>query len=225
MPPSRPAPPARFIPAHAGNALVSRSESSGTGSSPHTRGTPLPLVFVHLGGGSSPHTRGTLPPVTSLSARFIPAHAGNARSGWQWHRLAPRFIPAHAGNACRSSGSHLPSTVHPRTRGERVQDRPRSDARRRFIPAHAGNARRAGRRRVGRHGSSPHTRGTPTKRERRARIADGSSPHTRGTPRDDFEAAVTSGSSPHTRGTRRIGERAIARSVHPRTRGERSGTA
>ena len=152
----------RFIPAYAGNAsarsgrrprqtvhprirgertVVSRSTSAAVGSSPHTRGTRLRDRLEHR------------------QARFIPAYAGNARSGpgtsrttsgssphtrgtlqqEQHHEHHHRFIPAYAGNARRGVFHPPPGPVHPRIRGERLHS----------VPNRANG-----------FGSSPHTRGT-----------------------------------------------------------------
>ena len=80
--------------------------------------------------GSSPHTRGTHPVGLVLLGRR-------------------RFIPAYAGNALPSCGSMRRQTVHPRIRGERINNV-------RNIECF--------------NGSSPHTRGTPQEGEKHGRI-------------------------------------------------------
>ena len=153
--------------------------------------------------GSSPHVRGTPAgmPHDSRATRFIPARAGNAsesvapgaavavhprtcgergRAG-TGRALAPRFIPARAGNAAVRYSRPKPTPVHPRTCGERL---PLRDAGQRD------------------RGSSPHVRGTPSRR----------GPKTRGCrfiPARAGNAGDGAG-------------RAAAAPVHPRTCGERN---
>ena len=192
--------------------------------------------------GSSPHARGTPAPDLdgALVRRFIPAYAGNARwrlpgssrstvhprirgergGGW-WlvccsggssphtrgtpevrHGDAPgdRFIPAYAGNASCARYTNCATAVHPRIRGERSKKRISYT-----MPP----------------GSSPHTRGTPQRRQvlplrRRfipAYAGNALLPDTDGDvltvhPRIRGERACrfgnlpdSLGSSPHTRGT------------------------
>ena len=72
----------RFIPACAGNAVVSIREQVGPAVHPRMRGERMPRRTGRLRvSGSSPHARGTptWKPIPSSSKRFIPACAGNAR--------------------------------------------------------------------------------------------------------------------------------------------------
>ena len=132
----------RFIPACAGNAAACKSCCADRSVHPRMRGErPLSEQQLTDDTGSSPHARGTL---------------DNA----QLHFLTARFIPACAGNAPVSAAARLPATVHPRMRGERRGKAVRShgwpgssphargtllpvswwQAPIRFIPACAGNA-------------------------------------------------------------------------------------
>ena len=133
----------RFIPACAGNRIVSRKRTKLRPVHPRVCGEQVAgLVCAHQCSGSSPRVRGTVPD------RALPG-------------LCHRFIPACAGNsACGSSGTGGPS-VHPRVCGEQraVAQRPHeragssprvrgTDSRfvnqlvaKRFIPACAGNSR------------------------------------------------------------------------------------
>ena len=91
----------RFIPAYAGNASDAGPILKVISVHPRIRGE---RQYVHqdvdVTVGSSPHTRGT--------------PAGCCR---QW--LPGRFIPAYAGNARSGAAVTLSRSVHPRIRGER----------------------------------------------------------------------------------------------------------
>ena len=76
---------------------------------------------TYAGDGSSPHARGT-------------------PTFYRLYTVKSRFIPACAGNARTVAVSALPSTVHPRMRGERKQVLNLLCIDKRFIPACAGNA-------------------------------------------------------------------------------------
>ena len=193
--------------------------------------------------GSSPHTRGThrLDVRGLVRARFIPAYAGNTRSG---------------------AASPSARTVHPRIRGERmvtiavrsgsVGSSPHTRGTQpllrggrpcaRVIPVYAGNAQATTTGPYLPDGSSPHTRGTRCRRPSGRRIVS-AHPRIRGERRTDRPARERCiGSSPHTRGTRRLPEQTVGHqrfipayagnavshrvalcghAVHPRIRGER----
>jgi len=132
----------RFIPACAGNAALATAF--------HERATVHPRVCGERGSGarltspspgSSPRVRGTplLLEMRSLSIRFIPACAGNARRAFSRTFSTP-VHPRVCGErrerrkrGCGESGSS------PRVRGTRFAFG-RSDNIHRFIPACAGNA-------------------------------------------------------------------------------------
>ena len=216
-------PHTRFIPACAGNAMERLGARASNTVHPRMRGE-RPLTFSHVSdlSGSSPHARGTpiLLNTPILNRRFIPACAGNAlinpfqgrgetgssphaRGTPTFYRLytvKSRFIPACAGNARTVAVSALPSTVHPRMRGERggclshnhlhTGSSPHARGTRawasfiivmgRFIPACAGNARV-------RSIMSPNAAVHPRMRGERwaghgaSVVNGGSSPHARGT--------------------------------------------
>src|SRR5690606_29428332 len=89
----------RFIPACAGQTLMSAHTPSTAWVHPRMRGADLNLRrWAHMLGGSSPHARGRPRQRTGLG-------------------LITRFIPACAGQTLMSA--HTPSTawVHPRMRG------------------------------------------------------------------------------------------------------------
>ena len=180
-------------------ALAERDAISG--SSPPTRGTPLPVMRP----GKYP--------------RFIPAYAGNTFCLSIW--LAR--VPVHP----RLRGEHLPyffrASAHsgssPPTRGTRRLAMPRH-FQTRFIPAYAGNT-------LTRHGTNtlftvhPRLRGEHASQIRVSLGAEGSSPPTRGTPASvqrccqvmRFIPAYAGNTGPWRRRRRH-------RSVHPRLRGE-----
>ena len=182
----------RFIPAHAGNTPVALAEKRTSTVHPRARGEHCQLAFGSTyTPGSSPRTRGTLrrPAGGRAEERFIPAHAGNTRSG----RFAGRATAVHP----RARGEHgsrrrrrrrTPGSS-PRTRG--TPCRPAwPQPLMRFIPAHAGNTaaapprpahcavhpRARGEHAGGNHGrahaigSSPRTRGTLAKLAAREEI-------------------------------------------------------
>ena len=190
---------------------------------PRMRGE-RPLTFSHVSdlSGSSPHARGTpiLLNTPILNRRFIPACAGNAlinpfqgrgetgssphaRGTPTFYRLytvKSRFIPACAGNARTVAVSALPSTVHPRMRGERggclshnhlhTGSSPHARGTRawasfiivmgRFIPACAGNAVCSST--IPNHRTvHPRMRGERAINRAVVKTLRGSSPHARGT--------------------------------------------
>ena len=170
-----------------------------------------------------PHTRGT--------------HTSRARAA-----RARRFIPAHAGNAPGHRAPRSRRPVHPRTRGERETQQglpiaaggssphtrgtrflATKQARRpRFIPAHAGNARDILAHRPCK-AVHPRTRGERDFRGASWPQASGSSPHTRGTRSIARIAIVCHRFIPaHAGNALHLWRRLRAKSVHPRTRGERA---
>ena len=239
----------RFIPACAGNAHPLRACIRCQSVHPRmreerTRGRPISEERI----GSSPHTRGTRRPRvrSHKTRRFIPACAGNAagadpRTGpasvhprmrgervrWaaapssisgssphvrgmpacRFNNIDPdRFIPACAGNASRISATCSATPVHPRMCGERIRwYQPKS----------------------GKHGSSPHARGTRQADHlnrivqrfipayagnattlHRPHFWNSVHPRIRGERKtSDLCKQHPDGSSPHTRGTLRGGDR------------------
>ena len=172
----------RFIPACAGNAVLRLSLQPWIPVHPRMRGE-RPYIWdeTMASFGSSPHARGTQIDSRrcASASRFIPACAGNARSG-------------------HPKDHHLP--VHPRMRGERMRRAVVSTFRfgssphargtlhrrigrflpRRFIPACAGNARTFGMRRW-LHSVHPRMRGERMQDGSCRNVVHGSSPHARGT--------------------------------------------
>ncbi len=98
----------RLIPAHAGNTASTAVTKQSPTAHPRTRGEHIgALTGDRTLTGSSPHTRGTplRPPVARLGTRLIPAHAGNTAST---SRHAPS-VPAHP----RTRGEHWRASLPP----------------------------------------------------------------------------------------------------------------
>ena len=219
----------------------------GTGSSPHTRGTPeaagagdsderfIPAYAGNAAATPSPTAiravhprirgeRGILPNIVEPTPWFIPAYAGNA-SGMQSIQCRPAVHPRIRGE--RSMKAEVPQNTlgsSPHTRGTRLM-RIVLWASSRFIPAYAGNASAISR--LARSDSvHPRIRG-----ERLAQSGDpdykfGSSPHTRGTHARSHRYALPLRFIPAYAGNawvRYIWTR--TRPVHPRIRGERMSRA
>ena len=92
--------PARIIPAHAGNTLISRSSTRRTWDHPRACGEHvLNATSSVLVVGSSPRMRGT--PIHHLSCRNVIG-----------------IIPAHAGNTSRQFSRGFFNRDHPRACGE-----------------------------------------------------------------------------------------------------------
>ena len=134
--------PLRFIPAYAGNAWVRYIWTRTRPVHPRIRGERMSRAMQDASGsGSSPHTRGT-PTSSNLVqhySRFIPAYAGNARPAYN----VPGSIAVHP----RIRGERMPLGrlmvggfgSSPHTRGT-PPVQPKYFAPTRFIPAYAGNA-------------------------------------------------------------------------------------
>ena len=110
---------------------------------------------------------------------------------------------------------------HPRIRGEHDRDHGRDVLREGIIPAYAGNTVEHMPRTEQIAGSSPHTRGTPS-RTARTTSPTWDHPRIRGEHRVITRAGLDDvGSSPHTRGTRSASSSLLRRCKdHPRIRGE-----
>ncbi len=153
----------RFIPAHAGNRLMSNIEFSKSSVHPRACGEQrTKIAIVKDENGSSPRMRGTeaLGKARPSAVRFIPAHAGNSLSGMICNfcgRVHPRACgeqnppfhnpPSTIGSSPRMRGTDLGQrcqpdifAVHPRACGEQVAVTNNFGFRIRFIPAHAGNS-------------------------------------------------------------------------------------
>ena len=153
----------RFIPADAGNTwarkastvvpavhprgrgehvIARRWRTSEIGSSPRTRGTPVPVILDGQDQGFIPADAGNTSPACAKSGADAVHPRG--RGEHRLNRLDPLLILGSS----------------PRTRGTRPTSPIRADFRR-FIPADAGNTNSARFPPRTAHGSSPRTRGTP----------------------------------------------------------------
>ena len=238
--------PAGIIPAYAGSTSKSNPPTARGKDHPRIRGEhDETRQLIADGVGSSPHTRGARPrPTGSPPASWIiPAYAGSTRAGRRPCRRSedhPRIRGEHLaivvqlvddlGSSPHTRGAHSPDDVdslddgiipayagstasrkfrpwgardHPRIRGEHLPSQPAAT----LMP-----------------GSSPHTRGAPTRllvKVRGKRIIpayagsttscsgetmrDGDHPRIRGEHEDEFvEDEGSDGSSPHTRGAHDI---------------------
>ena len=194
----------RIIPAYAGSTLARPGARGPTRDHPRIRGEHSCIVDRQLARpGSSPHTRGAPVPGFSIrpGAGIIPAYAGSTR--WRWiaptrsedhPRIrgeystglypAPRktgIIPAYAG-----STKHVPSASpstrdHPRIRGEHPSCRSPAPPSRGIIPAYAGSTAPARRPRLGR-GDHTRIRGEHLHAALGGAVLNGSFPHTPGAP-------------------------------------------
>ena len=173
----------RFIPARAGNTPPRVPRNPAGPVHPRACGEHTSIDAVERDrSGSSPRVRGTQEAAyrSGMWFRFIPARAGNTRSG-----IAG---PARRSVHPRACGEHPTGLImydmragsSPRVRGTRMK-RARSGRPLRFIPARAGN--------TGLRGSQPRNRtvhpracGEHGRAKQSPSTATGSSPRVRGTP-------------------------------------------
>ena len=214
--------PERFIPARAGNTARLASSSCWVPVHPRSRGEhDLDLNQKSAWFGSSPLARGT-PEARGAGPepeRFIPARAGNTRSGspcrarWWVH---PRSRGEHRG---RLWPARFRTGSSPLARGTRAHSgRHRSGSR--FIPARAGNTcpSRGSSRRAPVH---PRSRGEHASRAQQGGRPAGSSPLARGTPAEALRHLVLQRFIPARAGnTSSMPPSPSPAAVHPRSRGE-----
>ena len=174
--------------------------------------------------GSSPLTRGKQPLdlMRYLIRRLIPAHAGKTLGVCSWRSCRWAHPRSRGENPMIASRS--PSVVgsSPLTRGKRW-GAPRNATHRRLIPAHAGKT--GSRRRFGRWcRAHPRSRGENRVPRRRRDRDHGSSPLTRGKPSRVSTNVFMIGLIPaHAGKTSPTRRRAPTDSAHPRSRGENAG--
>ena len=259
-------PPAAVHPRSRGeHYYVAMSGAVRTGSSPLARGTPPReadaaglLRFIPARAGNTaalyrvgptctvhPRSRGEH---VGCDLSGIPAHgssplARGTPSGWSTARTSRRFIPARAGNTRGPETGRRKCPVHPRSRGEHLEESeitigvngssPLARGTRsalahnadhcRFIPARAGNTSTT-RRRIMSTTVHPRSRGEHHSRGWSRRARTGSSPLARGTRRRDDRLGQPHRFIPARAGnTPRSRSGSPAHPVHPRSRGEHTG--
>ena len=213
----------RFIPAYAGNAKSLAPHSSPHSVHPRIRGERArSIISRYAATGSSPHTRGThdIGKDSDQRQRFIPAYAGNAAPTNALHHgvsVHPRIRGERRVNS-NGPGDHCGSSPH--TRGTLLAclaGRPVV----RFSPAYAGNAHRRtpARRAIPVH---PRIRGERCLLTEQFTQTNGSSPHTRGTPYKRDTRTLSDRFIPAYAGNASTaGMPQPWQAVHPRIRGER----
>ena len=171
----------RLIPAHAGKMSRLPRRAAMMRAHPRSRGeNPGVAHGSTSGSGSSPLTRGKCEPGADhlRRRRLIPAHAGKIRSRSRSMRNRRAHPRSRGENGPRVRGDGVGDGSSPLTRGK-CRPRPGGCARTRLIPAHAGKIRRGP---CG-HGVAPaHPRSRGENRSTCAVFtpAQGSSPLTRG---------------------------------------------
>ena len=180
----------------------------------------MPIALIATA-GSSPHTRGAPAPGFSIrpGAGIIPAYAGSTsprRRSPSARRDHPRIRGEHRSSTVSGSPSHGSS---PHTRGA-PQRRKIAHHQQRIIPAYAGSTFRGvlGRAQVEDH---PRIRGEHTPTRSPPVIAAGSSPHTRGAPSRNRKTVWRTGIIPAYAGSTFDSEFLCGPGTdHPRIRGE-----
>ena len=192
-----------IIPAYAGSTRSAAAPCAvPQGSSPHTRGAPLPSSRTRRSASDHPRIRGehtdTLV-LRGIARGIIPAYAGSTGSvrttipvsmgssphtrGALWHVPEPvdnlGIIPAYAGSTASSRTMAASRGDHPRIRGEHTD---------------AGSANEIGK------GSSPHTRGAQLRVVAQLHVVGIIPAYAGSTGSVRTTIPVSMGSSPHTRG-------------------------
>ena len=212
----------RLIPAHAGKTNGRGGGPGGHAAHPRSRGENRRHVHHHdQDPGSSPLTRGKPLPTRSpvRTRRLIPAHAGKTSSP-SAHAVGATAHPRSRGendwNPVGVAASHGSS---PLTRGKQHAEGWEAGGAR-LIPAHAGKTR-ARRRRRRPHPAHPRSRGENAASPACLPRAAGSSPLTRGKPHHLNARGTFWGLIPaHAGKTRAWPYAATPTGAHPRSRGE-----
>ena len=192
------------------------------GSSPHTRGAHLRQDWLLLGAGIIPAYAGSTPGPDRVvrDGDGSSPHTRGARPGSLQRRGFGGIIPAYAGSTPRSRPQAPETADHPRIRGEHVVGIAHGPVRGRIIPAYAGST---GIRTRSTQGAwdHPRIRGEHAERHQPKGNFTGSSPHTRGAPSKAYGTASRAGIIPAYAGSTPV--RSSSRtswSDHPRIRGE-----
>ena len=216
-----------LIPAHAGKTWAIPLVYTRSAAHPRSRGENGRGEAVYAAcRGSSPLTRGKPLPARpgQRGIRLIPAHAGKTRSARPSHARGPAHPRSRGENGTGNREQGRTPGSSPLTRGKqraRRQDRGRL----RLIPAHAGKTSR-----VAWMPPEPwaHPRSRGENHDIRVRIGpdSGSSPLTRGKPPRQVHASTLQGLIPAHAG-KTVHRRCTTLNVsaHPRSRGENRGLA
>ena len=212
----------RLIPAHAGKTFRRKAGFSDWPAHPRSRGENAWTARGRsTGSGSSPLTRGKRGQGDddAHTWRLIPAHAGKT-TRMRLRRRSSRAHPRSRGENKLLSRSHLQNLgSSPLTRGKHECDA-RYLRRSGLIPAHAGKTGSAPRR-IGPRGAHPRSRGENELSVRRCQSGEGSSPLTRGKPSVTPTRVGSSGLIPaHAGKTVTAWAGLSSRRAHPRSRGE-----
>ena len=135
----------RVVPAHAGVIRRPRCRTWRRSSRPRTRGGhPGNLVLISTGTTSSPHTRGSSLQhgPARLAPVVVPAHAGVILNGRNIETSAGRRPRTRGGHPSATITTNAPEESSPHTRGSSLDDLVRP-AGHRVVPAHAGVIRMA----------------------------------------------------------------------------------
>ena len=173
----------RIIPAYAGSTSASFGRYRVRPDHPRIRGEHRKMrAMAGNLKGSSPHTRGAHVVIlwVEVGERIIPAYAGSTKTGRPGERRRrdhPRIRGEHADQVAKTKFGRGSS---PHTRGARSSRSPGLTAKR-IIPAYAGSTRGSCRQEVPRW-DHPRIRGEHHLGASTCTSASGSSPHTRGAP-------------------------------------------
>ena len=213
-----------IIPAYAGSTTGRTGWRPLVRDHPRIRGEhPRALMVGPRGRGSSPHTRGARADQAGrpVARRIIPAYAGSTRPHGTVFRMEedhPRIRGEHQEGVC--SITCTPGSS-PHTRGALLVMMVRM-VMRGIIPAYAGSTSPVGGVMIG-SGDHPRIRGEHTRRPRTSGSARGSSPHTRGAPSKAAIERKMMRIIPAYAGSTRLWRPCRRRpGDHPRIRGEHS---
>ena len=214
----------RLIPAHAGKTFSGSPSHAHSKAHPRSRGENPLGDFVRVReGGSSPLTRGKPVPSVWWPALWwlIPAHAGKTPQSREPRTSAPAHPRSRGENATPTASASVSSGSSPLTRGKHVRET-QVQNRLGLIPAHAGKTEKKIESGLG-GAAHPRSRGENDAVVRRLAVLPGSSPLTRGKRiREDLSAQRDGLIPAHAGKTVLVHAPASYGAAHPRSRGENS---
>ena len=172
-----------LIPAHAGKTTDHWCTSRCSGAHPRSRGeNPTLILTIKRGKGSSPLTRGKLRPARARPPvpRLIPAHAGKTSRVVSTDGIKGAHPRSRGENGVVPMLGGVEGGSSPLTRGKRLDFGDGGHCHG-LIPAHAGKTEHATPRRPA-HGAHPRSRGENAELGFQKVGGSGSSPLTRGKP-------------------------------------------